>query len=274
MPTIIDYVIAYFFYFLYNGSLIFAVLTIVIGIMTYYVGKKKNLQLMDSTYDLINKGSKERISKYKLVEKSTMGRTYLAEVEPNLPLTNIRIHFALVHRHLLLSKIGSLIRKRRDYILIEADPTDKIIHRYQYEIIPNREKKSIKALYDMLENLDTLETQSSKFNDLFVIKVNDSEFFKKIFQENSQIIKRIYLQKDHITRISLYPLESPSIRLVAEINEDIKPKLLIEILFDISDSISSFAKKSYFSKRKVIPRIYRDKTLDKEKKRYDDRYKI
>ncbi|MFX0206298.1 MAG: hypothetical protein ACFFDT_09940 [Candidatus Hodarchaeota archaeon] len=274
MATIIDYVVAYFLYFLYNGSLIFAVLVVVIGMMTYFVGKRRNLQLMDFTYNQIDKGSRQKITKYQLVEKSTMGRTYLAEVEPNLPLTNIRIHFALVHRHLILSKIASLIRKRRDYLLFEADPTDKIVHRYQFEILPNYERKSIKALYEMLKHLDTLETQSSKFNEIFVIKVNDLEFFSKILQENSQIIKKIYNQKDHITRISLYPLESPSIRLVAEINEDLKPKFLLDILFDLTNGITSLAKKGYFAKRKSVPRIYRDKTLDKEKKRFDDRYKI
>jgi len=274
MPTIIDYVIAYFLYFLYNGSIIFAVLALVIGMMTYFLGKRKNLQLMDYTYDLINKSSQQQLIKYELVEKSTMGRTYIAEVQPNLPLTNIRIHFALVHRHLILSKIASILRKRRDYILIEADPTDKIVHRYQFEIIPNHEKKSIKALYDMIKNLNTLEIPSSKYNETFITKVNDLEFFEKIFQENTQIIKKIYAQKNNITRISLYPLESPSIRLVAEIKEELKPRLLLDILFDLTNSISSLTKKGYFAKRKVIPRIYRDTTLDKEKKRYEDRYKI
>ncbi|MFX0013930.1 MAG: hypothetical protein ACFFB2_12905 [Promethearchaeota archaeon] len=274
MPTIIDYVIAYFFYFLYNGSLIFASLTIIIGIVTYYFGKKKNLQLMDSTYNSINKGTEQKITNFKLVERSTMGRTYFVETKPDLPLKDFRIHFALVHRHLLLSKIASMIRKRRDFILLEADPADKIVHRYQFEILPNREQKNIKALYDMLKHLHTLETQSSKFNETFIIKVNDFEFFKKILEEQSDIIKKIYAQKEQIIRISLYPLESPSIRLAAEINESLKPKLLFDILFELTSGITSLAKKGYFSKQKQIPRVIKDTTIEKDKKKLDDRYKI
>ncbi|UCG01173.1 MAG: hypothetical protein JSW11_16335 [Candidatus Heimdallarchaeota archaeon] len=270
MVTPIDVITAYIIYFLPTITL--SLLTVLIGLIVYYFGKKRNLWLMENTFSSISHGSGKRITELKLVEESTMGRTYLAEVKPDLSVTNFRIHFTMVHRHLILSKIASIIRKRRDYILLEADPSDKVVNRYQLEILPRREHNRIKKLVDMLGKLQTLEIRNPRFEESFIARVNDSDFFEAIFQKNKRLIQILFNQRNHIVRVSLYPLESPSIRVVAELNEQVNPKLLIDVIFFSAAAITSVAKKGFFAKQKAGLRVVPDKTLEKDKERFAKPY--
>lgn len=271
MPTLIDIVIAYFIYFL--PSLILAFIFVVIGMTVYFFGKKENLRLMDDAYELFKQQYKGKATKFDLVEKSSMGRTYLIELQPESNLSNLRLHLTLVYRHLILSRIGAILRKTKDYLLLEADPNDKIVKRYQLEILPRREAKRIKALTDMLGQLEKIDIGSRKFEEVLSIWVNDPEFFKTIFTRETHIAKKIFAQRNQIVRISFYPLSSPSIRLVTELNEGVRPKLLLEILSDLTASILSLGEKGFYSKQKAL-RIVKDTTIEEDERRKDERYRI
>ena len=227
---------------------------------------------MNNTFKTTKQSSKDWITKFKLVEESTTGRTYLLNVKPNLSLKDFRVHFTMVNRHLILSKIASIIRKRRDYILLEADPSDKVVKRYQLEVLPRREEKSIKALLDMLGKLEPLELGSSKLEEIFIFRVNDSELFLTAFKKEKQIIKNLYSLRNHIIRLSYYPLESPSIRLVAELSESLNPRPLMDILFNLTANIADLGNKGYYAKQRTIGlRIYEDKTIEKDKQKLKSR---
>lgn len=230
---------------------------------------------MDDTFELFNQRKGKRITKIELVEESTIGRTYLVEVKPEFLLNDFRIHFTMVHRHLILSKIASIFRKRRDFILLEADPTEKEVKRYQLEILPRQEEKRIKELMDLLGQLEPLEIGNTRFEEAFIIRTNDPDFFFAIFEKEINIIKNLFVQRNQLVRISFYPLESPSIRIVAYLDGKIRPKLLTDVLFDMTSVISSFARKGYYAKKKTVgSRIVPDKTIEKDKKRYERRFKI
>ena len=240
--------------------------------LVYFYGKRENLRLMDNTFGLFKQQTENVVTEYDLAEKSTIGRTYLLELKPDANITNLRLHFTVLPRHLIVSRIGSILRKRSDYLLLEGDPNDKVVKRYQLEILPRREEKRIEALADMLGRMNIIEIGSRKFEQDFIIWVNDQEFFKSIFKKHDQIVKNIYFHKNQIVRISFYPLESPSIRLVIELTEGIRPKLLLDILNELTAAIITTGKKGYFAKTGL--RIVKDTTLEADKEKVDDRYKI
>ncbi|MFW9997173.1 MAG: hypothetical protein ACFFD4_34335, partial [Candidatus Odinarchaeota archaeon] len=241
----------------------------------YHFGKKKNLELMNTSFELISRDAGDWLTNIKLVEEATIGRTYLAEVKSELPFVNLRIHFTLVQRHLILSKLASLLKKRRDYVLFEADPSDDIVKRYQLEILSKNDQKRIKALKDMLWQMQMLTTENKRLDDAYLIRVNDLEFFRAVFQKRQQIVRNLFAQRNNIIRISLYPLESPSIRIVAELNETVKPKLLFEIMKDFTSEIAKLASKGYYAKQRTTGiRLYRDETVEKEKERVRKKYKF
>lgn len=266
MPSIIDYAVAYFLYFLPSLTITFIALLIILFVFFY--GKRENLLLMDNTFELLKDKNGDRVLNYELVERSTFGRTYLVDLTPELSLENFRVHFTLIKRHFVSNRVGSYIWKHKDYILIEADPKNKIVKRYQVEILPKNDAKRIKALTDMLSKLNKME-----IGDYFSVWVNDQDFFKAVFQKNTQIIKKLYSQKEHIVRVSFYPLESPSIRIVGELSEGVRPIQLMDILFDMTNGIISLGHKGFYAKQKAL-RLIEDKTLEKERRFAEDRFKI
>jgi len=269
MASLFDLVISYFIYFL--PSLTLASIAVLIGLSVFYFGRKKNIRLMDNSFNLIQKDKENNGWKFKLAEKSTHGRTYLVDLNKDLLLKDFRIHFTLIPRHLVISRIGSLIRKRKDYLLIEADPTDKIAFRYQIEIMPYREEKRRKALFDMLGKLQKMNIGNPQFEKSLGIWVNDPEFFTAVFQDKPQILRTLFSYRDNIVRLSLYPLEHPSIRLVTELSEGIELTKLIDTLFDLTAAIVNIGSKGFYAKRKDQLRIIKDKKLEEEKQRHGDR---
>ncbi len=273
MVSLLDLVISYFIYFIPSLTLTF--IAVLIGFIVYLFGKKKNIQLMDTTIELFQKIEAPQSLKFNLVERSTNGRTYLVDLKEEHFLKNYRVHLTLIPRHLIISRIGAFIRKRKDYLLIEADPTDKIVNRYQIEIVPLREEKRIKNLVDMLGKLQKINMKSSQFGEILGFWVNDPEFFKAIFKNEPQILRNIFSQRYNIVRISYYPLDSPSIRLVAELSEMAEPEKLMAILFDLTKNIVTLASKGFYSKQKIKLRIIKDKTIEEEKQKgRDRRFKI
>ena len=85
----------------------------------------------------------------------------------------------------MISKLATLVRKKHDYVLLEANPQDKVVHRYQIEILRKNDKDRIKSLADMLYQLKHVSVGSTKFEDEFLIRVNDEEFFKAIFSKSA-----------------------------------------------------------------------------------------
>ncbi|MFX0124928.1 MAG: hypothetical protein ACFFAE_14955, partial [Candidatus Hodarchaeota archaeon] len=204
-------IIGIFYYFL--PSFIISIFVVIIGLIVYLFGKKRNNLLMDNMVDEFNRNCQDRISTIKLVEASSMGRTYEATLKEGLSLTNFRMHFTMVHRHLIISKIASYFSHRKDFFLIEGDPTSKIVKPYQLEVFPRSDKKGIKALSDMLFNLDPLTVGRFNLDKIFIFRVNDIELFQRAFQSERKIAATMYSIKDNIVRFSYYPPESPSIRL-------------------------------------------------------------
>ncbi|MHA2294524.1 MAG: hypothetical protein ACXAEU_09155 [Candidatus Hodarchaeales archaeon] len=275
MPTISETIIYIIFnlpeiilYYIQNFSLVLALLAIPIGLVVYYYGKKKNNQMMDSSYELVSKGTKEWLTKLKLVEEATIGRTYLAESNSGLPFSDIRFHFTLVKRHLIISSLASKLRNRRDYFLIEVEPLDKIVKRYQLEVLAKSDNKRIKAMSDLLNKLKMLEFGNRKLDNTFLVKVNDLELFKTIFTKKKQIISNLYAQRNIFVRFSLYPLQTPSLRIVVELNERIKPRQMMHMLIEFTNEITEIAKKGYM-KQKTTSKVYRDESLEKSKEFYD-----
>ncbi|MFX1285988.1 MAG: hypothetical protein ACFFB5_20260 [Promethearchaeota archaeon] len=270
MSSWIDIIFFYIIYFLPSFAL--TLLALITGILVYFLGKRKNLMIMNKAFKATKQSSKDWITNFELVEESTTGRTYLLEVKPDLSIKNFRVHFTMVNRHLILSKIASIIRKRRDYILLEADPSDKVVKRYQLEVLPRREEKSIKALLDMLGKLEPLELGSSRLEEKFIFRVNDSDLFLTAFKKGKNIIRNLYSMRDHLIRLSYYPLESPSIRIVAELTESLNPRPLMNILFNLTANIADLGKKNYYSKKRTIGlRIHEDKTVEKDKQKHKSR---
>ncbi len=270
MPSWIDILIFYIVYFL--PSITLTLLALITGILVYFLGKRKNLIIMNNTFKKTKQCSKDWITNFKLAEESTTGRTYLLEVKPNLSLKDFRVHFTMVNRHLILSKIASILRKRRDYILLEADPSDNVVKRYQLEVLPRREEKMIKALLDMLGELEPLELGSSKLEEMFIFRVNDSELFLTAFKKGKHIIRNLYSLRNQIIRLSYYPLESPSIRIVAVLSESLNLKPLMDLLFTLTANIADLGKKGYYSKQRTVGlRIHEDKTVEKDKRKYKGR---
>ncbi|MFX0171777.1 MAG: hypothetical protein ACFE9L_07655 [Candidatus Hodarchaeota archaeon] len=267
MPTIIDYVIYYLRSLL--PSFILASLVVLIGLLVYYFGKKTNLTLMDESIKHFERESSDWVTKIDLVEKSTVGRTYLVEVEDDYFLSNFRLHFTMVHRHLILSRIGSILRNRRDYVLLEADPKIEFVKRYQLEILQQKDTKRIKALSGMLLNLHTLELKNPSFDKHYKTWANAPRLFFGLLKEKKNIVKNLYTYRDYIVRVSIYPLSSPSIRLVAELNSKLNFKHLSQIISDITTGIITLGKKGIYAKERESLRVSRDKDVEKDKgKRY------
>jgi len=259
----IDVFFNYFLYYL--PSFILTFFAFLIGIAIYFVGKKKNIYLMNQFSSKFNEAIEGRVNNLDLKEHSTVGRTYLGETKENLSLRNFRLHFTMVKRHLILSKAGAILRNIHDYVLLEADPSDNVVKRYQLEILQKNDMKRIKALSDMLQTLETIEL-GDKIKQFFIIKTNDKNLFLACFREDKNILKKIYAQRNFIVRISYYPLESPSIHLVAEMREGLNPKFLIDILFDLTTIITKLGKSGYYSKQRETQRIVKDKTIEKDKR--------
>ncbi|MHA1940440.1 MAG: hypothetical protein ACXAB2_01280 [Candidatus Hodarchaeales archaeon] len=273
MASIIDLIFDYFRYFL--PSLTVAAITVVIGLSVYIWGKRVNIALMDDLFTKLEKEMSEGAANIDLAETSTNGRTYLIDLNEELLLENFRIHFALVPRHLIISLVGAKLRKRKDYLLIEADPLDKIVKRYQLEIFPKREEKRIKKLFEMLGQLEPIRIGGSQLGDIFGIWANNAEFFKGAFQKEPEILRNIFAQKDNIVRLSYYPLESPSIRLVLEITDTLNPGRCVDILFGLTSAIVSLGTKGFYTKQKKHLRVIKDETIEEEKQRgIDKRYRI
>ncbi|MFX0183240.1 MAG: hypothetical protein ACFE95_09200 [Candidatus Hodarchaeota archaeon] len=267
MPTIIDYVIYYLLSLL--PSFILASLVVLIGLFVYYMGKKTNLKLMDESIEHFKQETSDWILKVDLVETSTVGRTYLVKVEDSSNLSNFRLHFTMVHRHLILSKIGSILKNRRDYVLLEADPKVEFIKRYQLEILQQKDTKRIEALSSMLLNLHSLELNNPNFDRHYKTWVNAPKLFLGLLKEKKKIVRNLYTHRDYIVRVSIYPLSSPSIRVVAELNDRINFKHLSEILFDLTTGIMILGKKGIYAKERGSIRVSRDKDVEKDKaKRY------
>jgi hypothetical protein len=257
---------------IYLPSLALSLSVLMIGLLNYYFGKKKNIQLMDYYFELFKKASGTQFKEIKMAEESTIGRTYLLTVKSDKSLEDFRLHFTMVQRHLIISRLISKLRKRRDYGLLEAEPKDKVVKRYQLEILAKHDEKRIESLAEMLGKLETLNIGSNRFEEFFIIRVNDSDFFKAVFQKEQEIIKYIYAIRNSIVRISYYPLERPSIRLVTNMDNDINPKLLFNILFELTSTIVFLGKKSYYSKqRSVASRLVKDVTLEKDKHRFSQK---
>jgi hypothetical protein len=250
-------------------GIVMGTLTIIVGLIFYVRGKRKNHEIMDKTFKLIEKSGKDRITKFERVEESTIGRTYLGEVKQGLSITDFRVHFTMVQRHLILSRIAAVIRNRCDYVLFEAEPSDKVVKRYQLEILPKREEKRIKALIEMLGQLKRIDIGSPQLEEIFIFRVNDEELFVKALRKEKGIIRNLYSQRNHIVRLSYYPLEKPSIRLVAELIDGINPKQLIDILFDLTMNISELGRKGYYAKQRGSLRVVKDENLEKDKHRRD-----
>jgi len=275
MATIFDYIQFYLAHFITNLSLPFAFIVLIIGLVIYISGKKKNLMIMDTTIALFQKEKGEHIAEFKLAETATDGRTYLVELKEGLSIQNIRIHFTMIPRHLIISYVGALIRKRKDYLLIEADPTDKVVYRYQIEIIPLREEKRIKSLVDMLGQLEKINLTSSKYEEKWGVWVNDPDFFRAVFQNKPEIVKNLFSQRNHVVRVSYYPLDSPSIRLVSENIEFVNSVKVMDILFDLTSTIETLGTKKYYTKHKEGLRTFQDEKAEEEKvKQKDKRFKI
>ena len=267
MSSLIEIIFSYFYYFL--PSLLLCVLVIFIGLFIYFIGKKRNIDLMDSTFNKFNEANEEKITNLKLMEANTTGRTYLGEVEENFPLNNFRLHFTLVPRHLIISKLASLVRKKLDYVVLEADPIDKVVNRYQIEILNKQEKKTIKSLSDMLYKLDHLSIGNVKFDETFIIGVNDLEFFQAVYQKAPQVVKNLYSIRNNLIRLSFYPLVHPSLRLVSILDDKFNPKISLDILNELTSTIASLAQKGYFAKtRSINLRVAKDLTLEKNKPKF------
>jgi hypothetical protein len=72
--------------------------------------------------------------------------------------------------------------------------------------------------------------------------------------------------------VSLYPLDRPSFRIVAKLDDRLDPKPLIEIMLGITSGISTLGKKGFLTKeRKSRLKIHRDKEAEKAKQK---RYKV
>jgi len=240
---------------------------VLVGLSVYYFGKKENLKLMDESFEILKHEMGDWIINSELAEMSTTGRTYLLKMKGDNIFTNFRVHFTMVHRHLILSRIGSILRKRRDYVLIEADPSVDLVKRYQLEILPKRETKRIKALSDVLLNLKSIELGHSNFDAIFLIRVNAPLLFPAILQYKKNIAKNLFAYRNMIVRISFYPLTSPSLRIVAELSDRLNFKHLLDILSDFTIGIISLGKKGQYAKERTSLRIVRDKDLEKDKEK-------
>jgi hypothetical protein len=229
---------------------------------------------MDSSFAKFEKASKGKLAAIKLVETSTIGRTYLAEVDENSPLEDVRLHFTLVHRHLVISKLATLVRKKQDYVLFEANPQDMIVKRYQLEILDKGDKDRIKTLADMLYELEHVSVGSARFEENFLVRVNDEEFFKAIFAKSPQIIKYIYGMRDSFHRLSYYPLASPSIRFVAELKKDFNPNLILNSIIELTSAITKLGNRGHYAKkRSAETKITKDPSLERDERKspkYDE----
>jgi hypothetical protein len=266
VASTIDVIISYIIYFL--PTIVLSGLTIIIGLVVYYIGKKTNINLMDSSFNKFKNISKGKIKNLELVESDTIGRTYLGEVEEGSSLINFRLHFTMIHRHLIISRVASLVKKKFDYVLFEADPADKVVKRYQIEVLNKDDKKRIESLADMLYKLEHLPLGSRKFEEEFIIRVNDLEFFQAAFKKDPQIIKYLYSVRHSLIRLSYYPLAQPSIRMVALLKEDLNPKFFLEILFNLTEAMSYLGQKSFYSKKPVgDSQVIKDISLEKGKRK-------
>jgi hypothetical protein len=224
---------------------------------------------MDSSYKKFLNSHGGKISEVKLVEANTTGRTYLGNAEEGFSITNFRLHFALYQRHLILSRLTTLIRKRDNYALFEADPTNKVVKRYQIEMLNKNEKKRIESLTDMLYKLHHLPIGSAQFEEEFLIRVNDAEFFQAVFKKSPQLVKYLYSLRSSLIRLSYYPLTQPSIRIVSKLDDAFNPKLHMAILIELTATIASLGQKGYYAKKKSADlRIAKDISLEKDKRKF------
>lgn len=264
VSTIIEFIVEVFLN--YFPGIFFSSLAIVIGLLTYFFGGKKNIQLMETSYESLKQGSKKWISEFTLDKEGSSGRTYLIETKTGSPIEDVRVHFLLVPRHLMVSRVAARLKKRRDFVFIAADPSNEVLKRYQMEIFPKKNQKGIKKLIDILDKLDTYETGNKIMDETLLIKINDKEIINVIFQQDKNIFRSLYTLRDNIERISFYPFESPSIRFIVLLNDRLQQKLFINFVFNFTAIMTTLAKKEYFSKpRKTSLGLYRDKTDAKDK---------
>ncbi|MFW9855327.1 MAG: hypothetical protein ACFFFG_09700 [Candidatus Thorarchaeota archaeon] len=258
MASIIDIVWAYFIYFL--PTLVISLLAVMVGIMIYVFGKRKNNKIMDSSFEDIKQSSSAWIDTFILDETSTIGRSYRTEFKQDLAIQNLRLHYTMVPRHLIVSKLGALVRKRKDYVLIEADPRDKIVHRYQLEILARSDEKGIKSLMDMLGRMEVMDFRNKDLDAQFLLRVNDLEFFQALFEGAPNILKIVFSARKHLVRVSLYPLATPSIRVVAKLDEDTKSPLLLRLVLEMTTNLAKLGNKGFYAKQRV-GRVVKDPSI-------------
>ncbi|MHA1947162.1 MAG: hypothetical protein ACXAC6_12085 [Candidatus Hodarchaeales archaeon] len=277
MPSLLDYVIFVLDFFLsliiaYFPGIFFSVLAIIVGLVIYFVGSKKNIQMMENSHESLMEGSKNWVSNLGSDKEGPSGGTFILETKNNSPIEHVKAHILLIPRHLMVSLVAAKLKKRRDRLFIAADPNHETLKRYQIEIMPINNQKRIKELFEMLEKLDTFKTGNKTLDETLLIKANNIKLVYEIFQQEKKLFRSLYTLRDNIERISFYPFEAPSIRFVALINDRLQQKLFIDFVFNFTEVMTNIAQKDHFIKqRKESLRLYRDPTLDKDK---DKRYRI
>lgn len=201
------------------------IILIAIVVLIYFGGKNKNQKLVNKTLDKLNEYFSPIATEFVEVNKSAAGYTYgltlkkpsKAEDDPLRYIQHMRIHFSLEDRQNFVSFFKLLIKKPKDFFIIEGDPNNRNDHlRVEIADIKSFGRWDLEKIQEEWADLDDFEPQS-QFSRKFFHKTNYPRALKQLYDNETDLKKLIY-NLNGLFRISIKRKEDWGFRIALVID--------------------------------------------------------
>ncbi len=195
------------------------ILIAIVGFI-YFNGKNKNQKLVNKTLERLNEYFSPIATEFIEVNKSPAGYTYGLTLkkpskEENDPLRfiqHLRIHFSLEDRQNFISFFKLIIKKPKDYFIIEGDLLGRNDHlKVEIADIKAFGRWELEKIQNEWEDLSDFEPQS-QFSQKFFHKTNYPRALKQLYDNETHLQKYIYNLKG-LYRISIKRKEEWGFRI-------------------------------------------------------------
>ena len=201
----------------------------------YFSGKNKNQKLVNKTLDTLNEYFSPIATAFVEENKSAAGYTYGLtlkkptkddENDPLRFIQRMRIHFSLEDRQNFVAFFKLLIKKPKDYFIIEGDPNVRNDH-FKVEIadISSFGRWDLEKIQGEWEDLSDYEPTST-FSQKFFHKTNYPRALKQLY-ENEPDLKKLMYNLSGLFRVSIKRKEDWTFRIALVINPKDKKQFAI-----------------------------------------------
>ena len=200
----------------------------------YFRGKGKNEKLVLKTLEKLNEYFSPIATEFVEVNKSPAGFTYgltlkkatKAEDDPLRFIQHMRIHFSLEDRQNFVAFFKLLIKKPKDYFIIEGDPNIRNDHlKVEIADISAFGRWDLEKIQGEWEDLSDFEPQS-QFSTKFFHKTNYPKVLKQLY-ENEPDLKKLMYNLSGLFRISIKRKEEWGFRIALVIDPKDKKQFAI-----------------------------------------------